>query len=89
MPTLTLVTLMPGHDTVGYQQPKARFEHAGQWAPRGISARRELFPHALVYGADIDRDILFEEDRIKTFYCNQLDSVSNYIWKFRLGCKTR
>lgn len=37
---------------------------------------RELFPHALVYGGDIDRDILFEEDRIKTFYCDQLDSVA-------------
>ena len=42
----------------------------------GASLRgwRELFPQALVYGADIDRDILFEEDRIKTFYCDQLDS---------------
>ena len=42
----------------------------------GASLRgwRELFPHAMVYGADIDRDILFEEDRIKTFYCDQLDS---------------
>jgi len=36
----------------------------------------ELFPYALVYGADIDRDILFEEERIKTFYCDQLDSVA-------------
>lgn len=44
----------------------------------GASLRgwRELFPHAVVYGADIDRDILFEEDRIKTFYCNQLDAVA-------------
>jgi hypothetical protein len=44
----------------------------------GASLRgwRELFPHALVYGADIDRDILFEEDRIKTFYCDQLNSVA-------------
>lgn len=44
----------------------------------GASLRgwRELFPHALVYGADIDRDILFEEDRIKTFYCDQLDGVA-------------
>jgi hypothetical protein len=44
----------------------------------GASLRgwRELFPYALVYGADIDRDILFEEDRIKTFYCDQLDSVA-------------
>lgn len=44
----------------------------------GASLRgwRELFPHAFVYGADIDRDILFEENRIKTFYCDQLDSVA-------------
>lgn len=44
----------------------------------GASLRgwRELFPHAAVYGADIDRDILFEEDRIKTFYCDQLDSLA-------------
>jgi hypothetical protein len=27
-----------------------------------------------VCGADIDKDVLFEEDRIKTFYVNQLDA---------------
>jgi hypothetical protein len=44
----------------------------------GASLRgwRELFPNALVFGADIDRDILFQEYRIKTFYCDQLDSVT-------------
>jgi len=44
----------------------------------GASLRgwRELFPHARVYGADIDRRILFQEDRIKTFYCDQLDRPS-------------
>ena len=44
----------------------------------GASLRgwRELFPKALVYGADIDRDVLFEEDRIKTFYCDQLDAIA-------------
>jgi len=42
---------------------------------------RELFPLALLYGADIDRDILFEEDRIKTFYCDQLNIVAiNDLW---------
>jgi hypothetical protein len=42
----------------------------------GASLRgwRELFPSALVFGADIDRDVLFAEDRIQTFYCDQLDS---------------
>lgn len=34
----------------------------------------ELFPQALVYGADIDRDILFAENRIQTFYCDQMSS---------------
>ena len=32
-----------------------------------------FFPGAQVFGADIDRTILFEEPRIKTFYCDQLD----------------
>ncbi len=39
-----------------------------------LHAWKEFFPKALVHGADIDRSILFEEDRIKTFYCDQLDS---------------
>jgi hypothetical protein len=44
----------------------------------GASLRgwRELFPRAHVYGADIDRDILFQEDGINTFYCDQLDRVA-------------
>jgi lipopolysaccharide biosynthesis glycosyltransferase/predicted O-methyltransferase YrrM len=33
----------------------------------------EFFPHAEVFGADIDKRILFTEDRIKTYYCDQLD----------------
>ena len=41
----------------------------------GASLRvwRDYFPNAMVYGADIDRDILFSEERIKTFYVDQLD----------------
>src|SRR5215469_12507693 len=39
----------------------------------GASLRgwREFFPHAHVYGADIDTTILFQEARIKTFPCDQ------------------
>lgn len=50
----------------------------GIFGAPGASLRgwRELFPHALVFGADIDRRILFEEDRIKTYYCDQLDRSS-------------
>ena len=49
----------------------------GGYGRPGASLRgwRDLFPRALVYGADIDREILFEEDRIKTFYCDQLDRL--------------
>jgi len=39
----------------------------------GASMRgwRSFFPNADVYGADIDKRILFEEDRIKTYFCDQ------------------
>jgi hypothetical protein len=44
----------------------------------GASLRvwRDYFKNSLVYGADIDKEILFEEDRIFTFYINQLESRS-------------
>lgn len=73
-----------------YEQPLRVFElglgtnnldiesNMGMFGAPGASLRgwRQLFPHALVYGADIDRRILFEEDRIKTFFCDQLDKSS-------------
>ena len=31
----------------------------------------EFFPNSKIFGADIDRNILFNTDRIKTFYCDQ------------------
>ena len=31
----------------------------------------EFFPNSAIFGADIDRDILFNTDRISTFYCDQ------------------
>lgn len=33
----------------------------------------KFFPNANIYGADIDKRILFEEERIKTYYCDQTD----------------
>jgi hypothetical protein len=41
-----------------------------------LRAFREMYPHAFIYGADIDKRILFNEDRIKTFYANQLEMDS-------------
>lgn len=31
----------------------------------------EFFTNSLIYGADIDKNILFNTDKIKTFYCDQ------------------
>ncbi len=36
-----------------------------------LRAWKDYFFNALIYGADIDKTILFEEDRIKTFYLDQ------------------
>jgi lipopolysaccharide biosynthesis glycosyltransferase len=41
-----------------------------------LRAWRDYFPNAVIYGADIDRKCLFQEDRIKTAHLNQLDSES-------------
>jgi hypothetical protein len=41
-----------------------------------LRAWRDYFPNAFVYGADIDRNVLFEEERIKTFYVDQLNPQS-------------
>lgn len=44
----------------------------------GASLRvwRDYFPNAMVYGADIDRDVLFSEDRIKTYFIDQRDPAA-------------
>jgi hypothetical protein len=31
-------------------------------------------PNSQIFGADIDKNILFQTDRIKTYYCDQLDA---------------
>jgi SAM-dependent methyltransferase len=55
----------------------------------GASLRvwRDYFPNAVIYGADIDHDVLFIEERIETFYMNQLDpfSIKSATQKFQDG----
>jgi hypothetical protein len=48
----------------------------GQEGKPGASLRafKEFLPNATIYGADVDKRILFEEDRIKTFYVDQTKS---------------
>ena len=41
-----------------------------------LRAWRDYFPNAIIYGADVDAEILFVEDRIETGYIDQLDSKS-------------
>jgi hypothetical protein len=50
----------------------------------GASLRvwRDYFPNASVFGCDIDRESLFEEERISTNYIDQLDAGSvQEFWK--------
>lgn len=50
----------------------------------GASLRmwKDYFPNANIFGADIDKDILFQEDRIKTFYVDQTSKDSIFeLWK--------
>lgn len=35
----------------------------------------EYFPRGRIFGADIDKKILFNTDRIKTYYCDQLNKT--------------
>ena len=49
------------------------FSHMGANGTPGASLRSftEILPNAMCYGADFDKSILFEEDRIKTFFVDQ------------------
>jgi hypothetical protein len=49
--------------------------------PNGFSgaslyAWREYFPNSNIYGGDIDTECLFDDERIKTFVCDQTDPLS-------------
>jgi hypothetical protein len=59
---------------LGSNDPAIRYSMGLEGKP-GASLRgwKEFFPRAEVFGADIDRKALLTEDRIETFYCDQLD----------------
>jgi hypothetical protein len=52
--------------------------HMGSHTNPGSSLRawQTLFPNSQIFGADIDREVLFEEERIKTFYCDQTSAAA-------------
>lgn len=62
---------------IGTNNPKLLSSMGSKGKP-GASLRvwKSYFPKATIYGADIDKKILFSEERIKTFYLNQLNSRS-------------
>lgn len=41
-----------------------------------LRAWEEFFPHAQIYGADVDRNIMFSTSRIETFFCDQTSPSS-------------
>jgi hypothetical protein len=52
-------------------------EHTNGGTPgASLYGWREYFPNSSIYGADIDKRILFDSDRIKTFYCDQTNPSS-------------
>ena len=66
---------------LGSNSPEIPFTMRNGRPGASLRGWRELFPRAQVYGADIDRGSLFQEKRIKTFYCDQLDpAVIRQLW---------
>tara|TARA_B100000575_G_C23004840_1_gene578961 strand:+ start:151 stop:897 length:747 start_codon:yes stop_codon:yes gene_type:complete len=67
---------------LGTNNPKIESNMTSKGVP-GASLRvwRDYFLNANIYGGDIDKNILFEENRIKTFHVDQLDKNSiKYMW---------
>jgi hypothetical protein len=52
--------------------------HMGAQGQPGASLRafREFLPNATVFGADVDRRILFQEERIQTYWVDQTDPAA-------------
>ena len=66
---LTIFELGLGTSKVG--APSSMGPHGKPGA--SLRGWRTYFPYAQIFGADIDADILFEEDRIRTFWVDQRD----------------
>ncbi len=60
---------------IGTNNPLLASSMGAKGAP-GASLRvwRDYFPHAHIFGVDIDRDVLFKEDRITTHYVDQTNA---------------
>jgi hypothetical protein len=62
--------------------------HKGRAKPgASVRAFAEIFPNAFIYGADIDKTILFNTDRIKTVFIDQTNPESFYEVRKLIGDK--
>lgn len=63
---------------IGTNNPLNNYYNMGINGKPGASLRvwRDFFPKAHIVGCDIDRDILFKEERITSYYCDQTSSES-------------
>ena len=62
---------------LGTDNPNLLSNMCGQPFPRpgaSLHGWKEYFPRGKIFGADIDGSILFEEDNIKTYFCDQLNN---------------
>jgi hypothetical protein len=58
---------------IGIGIPDNMIHSSGKDYIKGASLRmwRDFFPNAQIYGADIEKEAMFEDERIKTFLCDQ------------------
>lgn len=62
---------------IGTNNPAFQSHMQPQFTPGGsLRGWQKYFPNATICGADIDRDILFEEERIRTFHLDQTNMPS-------------
>jgi hypothetical protein len=53
----------------------------GSWAG-SLKGWKEYFPNSTIFSADFDENYLYNDDRIKSFYVNQEESLSiKELWK--------
>ena len=68
---------------IGTNNPNIESSMGKEYSPgSSLKVWKEYFLNANIFGADIDKDILFQEERIKTFFVDQLDEISiKDMWK--------
>ena len=68
---------------IGTNNPNIESSMGKEYKPgSSLKVWKEYFFNANIFGADIDKDILFQEERIKTFFVDQLDEISiKDMWK--------